>query len=397
MNAAVADRPRMLEGIKIVDLTSVIFGPYCTQILAEMGAEIVKVESPEGDPMRRSGKMRSPGMGAAHLTLNRGKRAVVLDLKSQHGKNAMRALIERADVFIHNVRGAAIERLGFGYRDVQAFNPALIYVHCVGYGSHGPYAAFPAYDDVIQAASGVTTLPGRVDGDPTPRYVPSTVADKVAGLHAAYATLGALVHRLRTGEGQHVEVPMFEAFTHFLLEEHLAGATFDPPVGTAGYRRQIEPYRQPFRTADGWISIVPYGDANWITVFDVLGRPDILERDEYASPAKRVENAETLYKWLGELTPARTTQAWLDALRAAQIPAMAVRDIADITDDPHLSATGFFRRRDHPTEGSVIDMRSPVRFERYADATVAPAARPGAHTAQVLAELGLGTNGEEVS
>lgn len=381
---------KMLEGVRIVDLTSIVFGPYCTQILADLGADVIKVESPHGDPMRMSGHFaRTRGMGAPHMTLNRGKRSIVLDLKSAHGREALNRLLLRADIFIHNVRAHSIRNLGFSYDQVAPSAPSLIYIHCVGYGSDGPYADLPAYDDVIQAASGLVSLPGRVDGNARPRYFPSTVVDKVAGLHAAYATLAAYVHRMRSGEGQFVEVPMFETFTHFLLEEHLAGGTFDPSPGPIGYRRQLEPHRQPFPTADGYISIVPYGDPNWVKLFTVMEHPEVLEEPEFSSPQLRITNAEHLYRRIGELTPRRRTQDWMAILGEADIPAMPVRDIADILEDPHLVQTGFFRHRLHPSEGAYREMQPPVRFSARSDGAIRPPARLGEHTADILAEIGL--------
>lgn len=384
-----ARQPTLLEGIKVVDLTSIIFGPYCTQILADLGAEVIKVEPPEGDLMRRSGAhARTPGMGAPHMTLNRGKRSIVLDLKTADGAAAMRALVASCDIFIHNVRGKAMARLGFDYDSVRALNENVIYAHCVGYGSDGPYADLPAYDDVIQAACGLASLPCKVDGNPAPRYTPSTVVDKVAGLHAAYAVMAAYIHRLRTGEGQSVEIPMFEAFTQFLLEEHLAGATFDPPQGTAGYRRQIEPFRQPFHASDGYISIVPYGDANWIKVFDLLDDASFLDDARLNTPALRVVNADLLYERLAQLTQKWTVAQLEDLCRSASIPAMPVRDISEIQDDPHLRATNFFKRQEHPTEGGYFSMRPPVRFGASArDPGHAP--HLGEHTEEILAELGV--------
>ncbi|MEM6828754.1 MAG: CoA transferase, partial [Pseudomonadota bacterium] len=249
----------MLEGVRIVDMTSVVFGPYATQILADFGAEVIKIEAPGGDVYRYSARpAKTKGMAPGFHALNRGKKSVGLDLKNSEDAQTLRDMLSEADVFIHNVREAAIEKLGFGYDAVKALAPDIVYVHCVGFGSDGPYAGLQAYDDVIQAASGATTLLPRVDGDGRPRYLPSLIADKVAGLHAAYATLAAIIHTLRTGRGQFVEVPMFESFASFMMKEHLDAKTFDPPNGDAGYGRQVDPDRQPFQTSDGWISIVPY-------------------------------------------------------------------------------------------------------------------------------------------
>jgi crotonobetainyl-CoA:carnitine CoA-transferase CaiB-like acyl-CoA transferase len=382
-----APAPRLLEGIKIVDLTSVVFGPYCTQILADMGADVVKIEPPAGDIFRYAGTpAKTPGMGGPHMTLNRGKRSAVLDLKSPEDARLMHALLRDADVFIHNVRAAAIETLGFGYAALRADLPGLIYVHCVGFGSDGPYAGLQAYDDVIQAASGMTSFFSRADGDPRPRYVPSTIADKIAGMHAAYAILAAYIHKLRTGAGQHVEVPMFEGFVQFLYEEHLFGATFDPPTGPVGYSRQIDPARQPFPTQDGYISIVPYTAESWAAAFTVLGAPNIFDRPEFATPADRAANVSALYAEIAKLTPAATTGHWVRTLNAARVPAMAVRDLSDVMADPHLQATDFFRRRTHPTEGDYFATRPPVRFSAALDIEVRHAPLLWEHTAEIREE-----------
>jgi len=378
----------MLHGVRIIDMTGVVFGPYATQMLADLGADVIKVEPPQGDQMRMAGRpARTRLMAPGHMTLNRGKRSVVLDLKVTADAEVMRALLRQGDVFIHNVRGQAIEKLGFGYDAVRELNPDIIYVHGVGFGQQGPYADLQAYDDVIQAATGATTLASRVDGDPRPRYIPSLIADKVAGLYGAQAVLCALVHRLRTGRGQYVEAPMFEAFAHFLLEEHLCAHTFVPPTGPVGYPRQLDPERQPFPTADGYISIVPYTDANLVEVFSVLGRPEVVEDPRFATPRDRATNVSELYREIAELTPARTTEEWVSALRAARLPAMAVRDLAEVTEDPHLQAVGFFRRRSHPTEGDFLEMQPPIRYadaEPF-DARYAPLL--GEHTEEIKAEL----------
>jgi crotonobetainyl-CoA:carnitine CoA-transferase CaiB-like acyl-CoA transferase len=381
----------MLEGVKIVDLSSVVFGPYCTRILADLGAEVVKVEGPAGDTMRYTARpAKTRGMGPGHMTLNRGKKAVQLDLKKPEDLAAIRDLIRDADVFIHNVRAKAIERLGLGYADVKALRADIVYVHCVGFGSDGPYADLQAYDDVIQAASGAASIASRVDGDPRPRYFPSLIADKVSGLHATYATLAALFHRARTGEGQFVEVPMFESFTSFMLLEHLAGQMFDPPNGPICYARQVDPDRQPFPASDGYVSIVPYTDEAWPTLFAALGRPDILHDERLDTPLKRFQNLALLYRTLADLTRTRTTAELLAILRAAQIPAMPARDIGAIREDPHLEAVGFFTRREHPTEGGYFEMKPPVTFGAWSPKPQAPASHIGADNADVLNRLRKG-------
>lgn len=353
----------MLEGIRIVDLSSVVFGPYATQMLADMGAEVIKVEPPIGDVSRYLGRhAKTRGMGSTHMTLNRGKKSIVLDLKQSDDARTMSKLLKTADIFIHNIRGKAIAKLGFGYEDVKAIKPDIIYVHCTGFGQDGPYRDLQAYDDVIQASTGVATLLPRADGNARPRYIPSLIADKVAGHYGAQAMLAAIIHKLKTGEGQHVEVPMFEAFASFNLVEHMQDATFDPPIGPIGYPRQLDPGRQPFPTADGYISIVPYTDDKMIRLFDLLGAPETLSREEFADPVNRFKNSALLYAEVGRLTQAKTTAEWMKILTAASFPAMPVRDLADIFDDPHFNETGFFRSREHPTEGRFRELRPPIRF-----------------------------------
>ncbi|HJS10539.1 CoA transferase [Sphingopyxis sp.] len=361
---AAGDNKRLLEGVKIVDLTSVVFGPYCTHILGELGAEVIKVEAPVGgDSFRWSGKAAAThGMAPAFMAINRGKQSIALNLKAPADLETMRTLLADADVFVLNVRGKAVERLGLEYEAVKAINPEIIYAHCVGFGQEGPYADLQAYDDVIQAATGTATLLPRVDGNPRARYLPSLIADKVAGLHGAYAVLAAIIHKLRTGKGQMVEVPMFEAFTNFMLLEHLAGLTFDPPNAPAGYFRQIDPDRQPFPTRDGYISIVAYTDEAWPRVFEVLGKPEFIEDERFATRKLRTVNLPLLYQEMARLTPGFTTAELVERCHAAQLPAQPVRDLADILDDPHLAATGFFSRQEHPTEGAHFAMAHPVRF-----------------------------------
>ncbi|WP_245584354.1 CaiB/BaiF CoA transferase family protein [Novosphingobium acidiphilum] len=355
--------PKMLDGIRIVDLTSVVFGPYATEIMADLGADVIKVEGPTGDQFRHAGRPRNtPGMGPCTLNLNKGKRSLAVDLKTDAGKAALTAQLAEADVFIHNVRGRAIERLGFGYDAVRAIRPDIIYVHCVGFGSGGAYADLQAYDDVIQAATGTATLLPRADGNPAPRYLPSLIADKVAGLHGAYAILAAIVHKLRFGGGQFVEVPMFETFAHFMAQEHLFGGVLVPPLEPTGYPRQIDPARQPFPTADGHISLVPYTDAALCKVFALLDADDLLHDVRFATPRDRAANISQAYGEIARRTPMRSTAEWARLFAEHQIPAMPVRDLADLTTDPHLVEVGLFQQRTHPTEGDYLHLQAPVRF-----------------------------------
>lgn len=379
------DGKPMLEGVRVLDLTSVVFGPLCTQMLADLGAEVIKVEAPgSGDAFRWSGKAAvTKGMSPGFMTINRGKKSVALDLKSDEDNAVMKDLLREVDAFVLNVRGKAVERLGLDYASVKAINPEIIYVHCVGFGQTGPYADLQAYDDVIQAASGTATLLGRVDGNPRARYFPSLIADKVAGLNGAYATLAAIIHKLRTGRGQRVEVPMFETFTNFMLVEHLAGKTFDPPNAPVGYFRQIDPDRQPFPTKDGYISIVAYTDEAWPRVFALLGDTSILEDERFATRKQRDRNTATLYQEMTRLTPNFMTAELLKLCQEAQIPAQPVRDLDDIMSDPHLAATGFFERRTHPTEGDYFAMRSALKFGDFTPRELDHAPKLGEQTAQI--------------
>lgn len=368
------DGQPLLSGVRVIDLTSVVFGPYATQIMADLGADVIKVEPPHGDHFRPGTRPAvTPGMGSGWMAVNRGKRSIALDLKSADDLAVMRALLAEADVFICNVRGAAMERLGLDYDAVAAIKPDIIYAHCVGFGQDGPYAPLQAYDDVIQAATGTCSLLPRVDGQDRPRYLPSLIADKVAGLHAAYAVQAALIHRLRTGRGQRVEIPMFEAFTSFIMLEHLGDQTFEPPIGRAGYARQIDPDRQPFPCSDGWLSIVAYTDGAWPRLFALLGEPEFLDDDRFRTPKDRFLNSGLLYRRMAELTRAFTTADLLAALRSADIPAQRVRDLDEVIDDPHLQATGFIRVREHPSEGRYRDLAPPVAFS---DAPMPPASPP---------------------
>ncbi|HUD94904.1 CoA transferase [Sphingobium sp.] len=382
----------MLEGLRIIDLSTIVFGPYCTQMLADMGAEVIKIEAPDGDFFRQSGKAKNaPDMGPIHLTLNRGKKSVVLDLKSPEDRATLIKLIRTADVFIHNVRSAAIRKLGLDYDTLVKEVPDIIYVHGVGYSSVGPYADLPAYDDTIQAGSGLIDLCARTSDPYDPKFVPTIVADKVSGLYAAQAVLAAYIYRLKGGKGQYVEVPMFECFVHFLLEEHLFERTCEPPVGSLGYRRIMDKARKPFPTADGYISILPYTDQNWRNLFDLLGCPEVLTANPVEGSLLRVQHVGEFYAAIALRTPTRTTAEWMDLLRDINVPAMPVRKVDELLEDPQLIASGFFKRVEHPSEGPYLQMQPPIRFGAGA-APIGHAPRLGEHTQSVLAELASGAS-----
>ncbi|MEO1220099.1 MAG: CoA transferase [Pseudomonadota bacterium] len=383
MSAHISDNQPMLEGIKVVDLTSVVFGPYATQILCDYGAEVTKIEAPGGDVYRYGAKpAKTQGMGPGFIALNRGKKSIMLDLKQAGDVERLRALLSEADVFIHNVREAAIARLGFCYDEVKALNPDIIYVHCVGFGSGGLYAGLQAYDDVIQAATGTTSLLPRADGNTRPRYFPSLIADKVAGLHAAYAMLAAITHRLRTGRGQFVEVPMFEAFASFMMKEHLDGHTFDPPNSNAGYGRQVDPDRQPFPTRDGWISIVPYVLPHFPLVIKLLGDPEFAAEERWKDPKTLMSSGPELYTRIGELTQTKTPDEVVQIMRSANIPCMPAVDLDEVVKDPHLRGSGFFERSEHPSEGPLYQMRDPNRFSDWEQGPLGHAPHLGEHNSE---------------
>jgi len=379
----------ILGDIRILDMTTVMFGPYCTETLAAMGADVIKLEPAGGDESRRVWKPnRTRRMGPLHLTMNRGKRSIDWDIKTGEGAEDLRALIPGCDVIIHNLREQAAIRAGLDYEAVRALRPDIIHVHCTGFGREGPYAGQPAYDDIIQALSGTASLQPMVTGGGPPRFLPTALADKVSGLHAAYAVLAALYHREHSGEGQAIEVPMFEAVTHFLLQEHMYGRVFDPPNAPAGYPRQLDPDRQPMATRDGYIVIAPYTDERWLRLFTLLSRADLFEQEALSTPLLRLHNVTLMQKELEAMLPGKDSEEWLDLLRRHDIPACRVNSLDDLFDDPHLKAVGFFENRTHPTEGNYLGMRSPVRFGAGGESELLDARAIGEDSDAVRRELG---------
>jgi crotonobetainyl-CoA:carnitine CoA-transferase CaiB-like acyl-CoA transferase len=352
--------PGILSGMRIIDMTAAVNGPYATAMLGDLGAEVIRVEPLGGDISRQLGTGRSPGMSPLFLTLNRNKRSITLDLTRPGDMAVMRGLIAKADVFIHSVRAEGIRRLGLDYEGCKALRPDIIYVHCVGYGAGGRYAGRMAFDDMVQGAAGLTQLAPMIDGDPTPRYWPALVADKIAGLHAAYATLGALLHRQRTGQGQAVETAMLEAMTFFSMSEHMYGQTMVPPTGPAGYPYNLDPERKPYRTRDGWVSIFIFGK-HWRELCLWGERPDLLE-DPRMQAWGRGEPVADVWGLIQEVTVGKTTDEWLEILEAGRIPAMRASTLDEVIADPHLNESGFFEIRDHPTEGAYRAMSHPVTF-----------------------------------
>ena len=377
-----------LAGIKIVDMSTVVLGPFATLILADLGAEVIKVESRSGDIMRHAGPAPYPGMGAIYTTLNRNKKSVVIDAKTPEGKQAIEKLISDADVFFHNVRLKGAERLGLGYEDVKRLKSDIIYVHCAGFGKDGPYADLPAYDDLIQAASGFADMLRMRDGG-EPGYMPALVADKTVGLFAVYATLAALFHKERTGEGQFVQVPMFETFTFFHLMENLYGETWLPGRGQMAYTRSVNPNRKPYPTKDGYIGLVPYSDQQWQQFFAVGGQPQVFSDPRFSTYEARTINIGALYQCIEDVAKTKTTAEWIEILQELEIPCMAFKTNEEVLNDPHLEAVGFFETVQHDLGSSYRQMKHPVSFSKTpADFRAHPPAF-GADTEIILAQLGL--------
>ena len=374
-----------LAGIRVIDLTAVVMGPYCTQIMADMGADVIKVEPPDGDNARYISVGPAPGMSGVFVNVNRGKRSVVLDLTTAEGAEALRALIEGADVFIHSMRARAIAKLGFAYADVAAVNPKVVYTNCYGYGHRGPEADRPAYDDIIQAQCGISAVQKMLTGETT--YVGTIVADKVAGLTALYATMMALFHRERTGEGQEVEVSMFETMATFMLVEHANGAMFTPPLGPAVYPRTVAPNRKPYPTKDGHVAVLIYNDKHWKAFVDSV-RPTWMEEygDAFSKLEQRAKQIDLMYGLIAQTLLERTTAEWLELFRELQIPAAPIQSPDELFDDPHLNAVGLFETVDTP-HGPVRFPGVPTWFSKTPGRVAGPAPALGADTADVLAGL----------
>lgn len=383
------ERNGPLSGFRIVDMTTVLAGPYATQIAADYGADVVKVEPPEGDVMRLAGAKRHRQMGPLFMHANRNKRSAVLDVKQPEGREAVLRLARDADAFIHNVRPAAMARLGLSYADLCGVNPRIVYVSLVGYSQAGPYAARPAYDDLIQGISGMASM-FTLCGSDEPRFVPAVIADRVSGLNAVHAMLAALLSRERTGQGQSVDVPMFESVVQLVLGDHLGGLSFDPPAGPPGYNRLTTPNRRPYRTRDGFICVLVYTDRQWQNFFAAIGRSDIWQDDpRFADQATRTRYYDEAYGMLAGFLLERTTGEWLALLAAHDLPAVPVSRIEELEHDPHLAATGFVETVTHPTEGRIKQVRPPPAFSRTPAGIWRHAPNPGEHTRELLAEAGM--------
>ncbi len=380
-----------LQGIRIIDMTSVLMGPFATQMLGDWGADVIKVESPDGDVVRQIGPQRNAGMGAIFLNANRSKRSIALDLKKPEGLEALKRMLQTADVLIYNVRPQAMDRLGLGYDVVQNINPRLVYAGLFGYGQDGPYAARPAYDDLIQGGATLPHLMTR-SGDGTPRYVPTAMADRIVGLTAASAILATLVARGQSGMGQRVDIPMFETMVGFVLGDHLGGLTFDPPLDEGGYARQLSRERRPFQTSDGHVCALVYNDRQWESFQEALAPEEPLRQDARFKTFKgRQANVDVLGAHLSRIFKSRTTAQWIELLDQLDVPVMPMHDLQSVLQDPHLVATNFFSLVQHPTEGSIREMRSPPRWSDTPTTPFRPAPRLGENTDEILRESGFNT------
>ena len=371
-----------LDGVRVVDLTTVLMGPLATRMLADHGADVIRVER----PAPRAGNAGAPQIGELALNIHRNKRSIQLDLKSELGAKAMHDLLGTSDVLVTNMRIAALEKLGLSVDKLHQKYPRLI--HCVanGFGSSGPYAGRAAYDDAIQAASGIASLTQGVDGEPA--YSPYVVADKVCALHVVQAVLAALLHQRTSGQGQAIEIPMFETMVAFNLIEHLREATLVPPTGPVGYARLLTPFRRPYRCADGWIALLPYSDRNWRDFFVLVGRLELLEDERFVDHDNRINNIDALYRVVSEVAPQRTVTQWLEACDQLSIPASPVNDLEDLLSDRHIDSVGLIEDVVHPDYGTYRYVADPTTYSSMSTGLRHHAPHPGQHTGEIMGSLG---------
>ena len=377
-----------LEGVRIIDMTTVLMGPYATQMLGDYGADVIKVETPDGDVTRLIGPTRHPGMGPVFLNTNRSKRSICLDLKKPAGRDALLRLIASVDVLIYNVRPQAMERLQLGYDVVKKINPRLIYAGVFGFGQDGPYAAKPAYDDLIQGGSALAHLMA-IGGDGTPRYVPNALVDRIVGTHAVGAVLASLVHRERSGRGQRVDIPMLETMAGFVMGDHMGGLTYEPPLDKGGYARHLSPDRRPYQTSDGFICVIVYNDKQWENFFKATGRDDLRANPKFATFAARAQNIDVVYAELARILKERSAAEWTELLDKADIPTLPMHSLESILTDPHLAATDFFPVVEHPSEGAIRSMRVSATWSDTPAEPTRLAPRLGEHSEQILQEAGF--------
>ena len=375
-----------LEGVRVLDLGAVLMAPYAAQWLADLGAEVIKVEPPAGDTTRRIGPRAEPDMASVFLAANRNKKSIVLDLKTQAGREALLTLVDTADVLMHNNRPQKMKALGLGPEVLRARNARLVYACLHGFGETGPYGGRPAYDDIIQGMCGLADLAGQRSG--APAYLPTAAADKTAGMAGAIAILAALTRQQRTGEGCYVEVPMFESLVAYTAVEHLYGRHFDPPRGPTSYPRVMTPERRPFATADGHICALPYTDRHWRSFFEAAGRPELADDPRFDGIAARTENISALYAVVSAILASRTTAEWTRILEELEIPNAPVKSLDDLIEDPHLQAVGLFETL-MDTDGSTLRMTGvPVLIDGERPPVRMPP-RLGEHTREVLLAAGV--------
>lgn len=382
--------PSALQGVRILDLTTVVFGPYASQILADYGADVIKIESPEGDSTRRTGPQQEADLAAIFLGINRNKRSVVLNLKHAAARDALLTLVDRADVIMHSMRPEKMERLGLGPQALCARNPRLIYAGLYGFGEGGAYAGRPAYDDIVQGLSGIADITQRQSGEP--RYLPTIAADKTCGLVAAHAILAALFQRERTGQGQQLEVPMFESMASYLLVEHFYGRHLqDTPDTAAGYSRVLAPWRRPYQTQDGYLCMMPYTDTHWQRFFNETGHAELAADTRFIDITARTTHIEDLYALVGQIVASHHTAYWLELCQRLEIPAAPVNRLEDLEQDPHLQSVDFFVPLTSAAGHHYRFTRNPVRMQRSHVPPMMPP-RLGEHTCEVLQQAGLSTN-----
>jgi len=376
-----------LSGVRVLDLTTVVMGPFATQILGDFGADVIKVESPEGDVIRNAWPFRNAGMGTIFLNTNRNKRSIVLDLKKDEAREACLTLAKTADVLVYNIRPQAMARLGLSYETLRSVNEKIIYVGCFGFSQRGPNAAKAAYDDMIQGAAGIPYLLKK-QGASEPRYAPMIVADRSVGQQVASAVSAALYYREKSGKGQRIDVPMYEHLLQMILGDHLGGYTFDPPHGPPGYIRILSPDRRPYQTRDGYVCALIYNDKQWKGFFQVIGRPEMLSDPLFASHEVRSKNYDTAYAFVADELKKRTTAEWIEAFERADIPVQRMNSLEDIVADPHLAAIGYLQTVEHPSEGRIKSLAVPSEWSESVPEYRRHAPRLGEHTREVLREAG---------
>lgn len=385
--AAPAPAGGPLAGLRVLDLTAVVLGPIATQYLGDYGADVIKVEAPEGDTMRGNGTSSGqPGLSSIFLAVNRNKRSICLNLKAPAAVQVLYRLLPTIDVLIHNMRPKAMARLGLDYERVAQICPRIVYCAAPAFGQDGPHRDKPAFDDIIQAASGLAALNGLASGKPA--YVPSLLADKVAGMQLLNAVLAAVVHQVRHGRGQYVEVPMFESFVQFVLAEHLGGMSFAPQRGPAGYHRLLAGGREPVPTSDGWMALLPYTARHWVAFLTEAGRQDLLARLNVADRRVRNENVAALYAEIRSITPTRSTAQWMAVCERLDIPATPIYRLEELPGHPHLAAVGMLVDEQHPSAGALRHVRPAARFSATPATFARHAPLHGEHTREILAEAG---------